>query len=249
MTAVRIAPCLELLGGRVVKGSMPADQRAAGDPVEMASRYYREGADEIFILDIVGTDEGMKAALGIVRRVSRRVFIPITFGDVRRVDDAREALLAGADRICMTTAPLERPELIEECAEAFGSQCIVLAIDAKRVKDSWHAFMNGSEDSGRDAVEWAKEGVALGAGEILIRSMDADGTGQGYDTGLVSAVAEAVGVPVMASGGAGSPEHVYNVICNGGAGGAVLASALHSRVFTIPQIKGYLASRGIVVRA
>jgi cyclase len=249
MPAVRVAPCLGILGGRVVKVEPSGGRGDAGDPVEMASRYYREGADELYVMDVSGTDEGMKAALGVIRKVSRRVFVPLTFGDARCMEDAREALLAGADRVCMTAAPLGRPGIIEECASVFGSQCIVLAIDAKRVKDSWHVLVNGGGGSGRDAIEWAREGVALGAGEILVRSMDADGGMRGYDIGLIRAVAEAVSVPVMASGGAGSPEHVYQAIQEGGADGAVLASALHSRLCTISQIKGYLASRGITVRA
>jgi len=247
MPAARVAPCLEILDGRVVKRDALT---GVGDPVEMASRYYREGADELYVMDVSGTDEGVKAALGVIRRVSRRVFIPLTFGGVRSVEDAKNALLAGADRISMATAPLGRPGIVEECADAFGSERVALAIYARRVGGAWHAFVSGGRtDSGRNVVEWAREGAVSGAGEILVRSLDADGRMQGYDIDLIRAVSGTVSVPVMAFGGAGSPEHVYQVIRESGADGAVLASALHSRLCTIPQIKGYLASRGIAVRA
>lgn len=250
MVAIRIIPCLDVKDGRVVKGQRFEDLRDAGDPVEKASKYYREGADELFFLDISATNEGRKTMLEVVKKISRRIFIPLAVGGgIGSVDDVRNALAAGADKVAMTTAALKNPELIKECAETFGSQCITISIDAKKIDGSWHAFINGGKvDSGRDAFEWAKEAVSLGAGELLLNSIDMDGTLKGYDIELTRKISEAVSVPVIASGGAGNPEHILEAIKDGKADGALVASILHYDTYTIPLIKEYLSSNGVLVR-
>ncbi|MDY6986382.1 MAG: imidazole glycerol phosphate synthase subunit HisF [Candidatus Thermoplasmatota archaeon] len=250
MVAIRIIPCLDIKDGSVVKGKRFVDLRDAGDPVERASKYYKEGADELFFRDISATDEGRKTMLEVVKKISRRVFIPLTVGGgIGSVDDVRNALAAGADKVAMTTAAL-KPELIKDCVETFGSQCTTVSIDAKRIDGSWHAFINGGKvDSGRDAFEWAKEAVSLGAGELLLNSIDMDGTQKGYDVELTRKVAEAVSVPVIASGGAGNPGHILKAIKDGRADGVLIASILHHGTYTTPQIKEYLNANGVLVRS
>ncbi len=250
MVAIRIIPCLDVKDGRVVKGKRFADLRDAGDPVEKASKYYKDGADELFFLDISATDEGRKTMLEVVKKISRRVFIPLAVGGgIGSVEDVRNALAAGADKVAMTTAALKNPELIKDCAETFGSQCITVSIDAKRIDGSWRAFINGGKvDSGRDAIEWAKEAVSLGAGELLLNSIDMDGTQEGYDIELIRKISEAVSAPVIASGGAGSPEHILEAIKDGRADAVLAASILHYDTYTIPQIKEYLSANGVLVR-
>jgi len=246
MVAIRIIPCLDVRDGRVVKGKRFEDLRDAGDPVEKASKYYREGADELFFLDISATNEGRKTMLEVVKKISRRIFIPLAVGGgMGSVEDVRNALAAGADKVAMTTAALKNPELIKECAEIFGSRCITVSIDAKKIDRSWHAFINGGKvDSGRDAFEWAKEAVSLGAGELLLNSIDMDGTQN--DVELTRKISEAVSAPVIAS--AGSPEHMLEAIKDGRADGALIASMLHYDTYTIPQIKEYLSSNGVLVK-
>lgn len=253
MLARRIIPCLDVKDGRVVKGVHFQNLRDMGDPVENARLYDAEGADELVFLDISATPEGRAATVDVVRRVAEQVFMPLTVGGgVRTVEDIRALLLAGADKVSINTAAVRCPELLTQAAVRFGSQCIVVAIDARRVSHDppkWEVYVNsGRVPTGLDAVEWAVEAVARGAGEILLTSMDADGTRAGYDVALTRTVAEAVPVPVIASGGAGAPEHVAQVLTEGRADAALLASLFHERALRIAELKAYLAAQGICVR-
>jgi cyclase len=253
MLSKRIVPCLDVKGGRVVKGVKFVGLRDAGDPVEQARLYDAEGADELVFLDISATPEGHATTVEMVRQVAVEVFMPFTVGGgVRTVEDVRTLLLAGADKVSINTAAVRNPELLTAAAERFGSQCIVIAIDAKRVAQDplrWEVYVNGGRTpTGLDAVAWAGRAVELGAGEILLTSMDADGTLNGYDMALTRAVAEAVPVPVIASGGAGSLEHFAQVLTEGKADAALAASLFHDRVLSIADVKEYLATRGITVR-
>ena len=250
MLAKRIIPCLDVDRGRVVKGVRFKNLRDAGDPVEVAKRYEEEGADELVFLDITASAEGRGIMIEVVRRVAETVFMPFTVGGgIRSVEDMRKLLEAGADKVSVNTSAVKNPKVVEEGARAFGSQCIVVAIDAKRKGRSWEVYINGGRTpTGLDAVEWARRVESLGAGEILLTSMDADGTKEGYDIDLCRAVAEAVSIPVIASGGAGRKEHFYEVFTEGKADAALAASVFHFGEIEIPELKRYLASRGIRVR-
>ena len=252
MLAKRIIPCLDVTGGRVVKGVHFVDLADAGDPVEIARKYDAQGADELVFLDITASSDNRATMVDVVRRTAECIFIPLTVGGgIRSVDDIRAMLLAGADKTSLNTAAILRPELIREGAERFGSQCIVAAIDAKRVpgESRWHVYSHGGRrDTGLDAVEWARRAVELGAGEILLTSMDADGTCSGYDCELTRAVSDAVRVPVIASGGAGTLEHLAEVLDSGHADAVLAASIFHFGTFSIPQAKEFLAARGVPVR-
>ncbi len=252
MPAKRIVPCLDVDAGRVVKGVRFVDLRDAGDPVELAAAYDRAGADEIVFLDITAAHEGRATMLDVVARTADQVFIPLTVGGgVRTVDDMQRLLSHGAEKVSVNSAALADPSLITRCAEVFGSQCVVLAIDARRRADGggWEAHTHGGRrPAGRDAVEWAVEGERLGAGEILLTSMDRDGTHDGYDLDLTLAVSRAVRLPVIASGGAGRTEHVFEALTTGGAEAALLASVLHFGELSIAQVKEELAARGLEVR-
>ena len=250
--AKRIIPCLDVTGGRVVKGVNFVDLVDAGDPVEIARNYDAQGADELVFLDITASSDARGTMVEVVRRTAEQVFIPLTVGGgIRTADDIRRMLLAGADKTSVNTAAILRPDLIREGAERFGSQCIVLAIDARRVpgENHWKVFTHGGRNETElDAVEWAVRGVELGAGEILLTSMDADGTCAGYDCGLTRAVSDAVGVPVIASGGAGTLEHLAEVLDRGRADAVLAASIFHFGTFTVPQAKEFLKAKGIPVR-
>ncbi|HEX3691861.1 MAG TPA: imidazole glycerol phosphate synthase subunit HisF [Solirubrobacteraceae bacterium] len=245
----RVIPCLDVDAGRVVKGVRFLDIRDAGDPVELAAHYDREGADELVFLDITATHERRDTIATLARRTADDVFVPFTIGGgVRCVADAQAVLDAGADKVSVNSAALARPETIGELAEVFGAQCVVLAIDAKRTGERWQAFVAGGRTAtGRDAVEWAREGVERGAGEILLTSMDRDGTADGYDLELTAAVSEAVGVPVIASGGAGELEHLVDAL-QAGADAVLCASIFHYGRHTIGEAKEHLAAAGIPVR-
>ena len=251
MLTKRIIPCLDVKEGRVVKGTNFVGLRDAGDPVERAAAYDIEGADELVFLDITATFEERKAMLDVIRKTAGQVFMPLTVGGgISSVEDIRNALLAGADKTSLNSAAVKNPQLIADGARMFGSQCIVLAIDARRVgENKWEVYVaGGRKPTGIDAVEWAKQGVALGAGEILLTSMDADGTKNGYDIPLTKAISSVVNVPVIASGGAGKLEDFYDVLTEGGADAVLAASVFHYKTFTIKQVKEYLRSRGIEVR-
>jgi cyclase len=253
MLAKRIIPCLDVKEGRVVKGVNFVNLRDAGDPVEQAKVYDAQGADELVFLDISATHEGRETMLDVVRRVAVEVFMPFTVGGgVRAVDDMRNLLLAGADKVSINSAAVRTPELLTAGAERFGSQCVVLAVDAKRVRDDpprWEVYISGGRiPTGLDAVAWCARGVDLGAGEILLTSMDGDGTLAGYDVELTRAVAESVPVPVIASGGAGTPAHFAEALTEGKADAALAASLFHDKVLTIGDVKTYLADQGIIVR-
>lgn len=252
MPAKRIIPCLDVTKGRVVKGVRFKELRDAGDPAELAAFYDREGADEIVFLDITASSDARKILLDAVERTAERVFIPLTVGGgVRSVDDMGELLTHGADKVSINTAALEDPDLITRCAEVFGSQCVVLAIDAKRRpgNDGWEVFSHGGRRAtGREAVEWAMRGEQLGAGEILLTSMDRDGTHGGYDVTLLRAVAAAVRLPVIASGGAGSVRHIHEALTEGGAEAALAASIFHFGELSIGTVKQELAALGLEVR-
>ena len=248
----RVIPCLDVDAGRVVKGTNFVDIRDAGDPVELAERYDAEGADELVFLDITATHEKRATMVDLARRTADNVFIPFTIGGgIRSVRDAQAVLDAGADKISVNSAAVARPELVDELAERFGAQCVVLAIDAKaRGGDGggWEVFVAGGRTpTGRDAVEWAREAVERGAGEVLLTSMDRDGTTDGYDLGLTAAVAEAVGVPVIASGGAGELEHLAQAL-RAGADAALCASIFHYGTYRVAEAKAHLAQAGIPVR-
>ena len=251
MHTKRIIPCLDVKAGRVVKGTNFVGLRDAGDPVELAATYDLEGADELVFLDITASVEERKAMLDVINKTAGEVFMPLTVGGgISTVDDIRNALRAGADKTSVNSAAVKNPQLIAEGAKLFGSQCIVLAIDARRCgENKWEVYVHGGRTpTGIDAVEWAKKGVALGAGEILLTSMDADGTKNGYDIPLTKAVSEAVNVPVIASGGAGKLEDFYEVLAEGGADAVLAASVFHYKTFTIQEVKEYLRDRGIEVR-
>ncbi|HZM23464.1 MAG TPA: imidazole glycerol phosphate synthase subunit HisF [Anaerolineales bacterium] len=250
MLAKRIIPCLDIKNGRVVKGVNFVNLRDAGDPVEQARLYDEQGADELVFLDISATNEGRKTTLELVSRVADTVFMPLTVGGgIREVDDMRNLLLAGADKVSVNSAAVNRPELLSEGATRFGVQCIVLAIDARKSDSSWEVFVNGGRIStGLDAVEWAIRGVELGAGEILLTSMDADGTLAGYDVELTRTIAEAVSVPVIASGGAGTPSHFVEILTAGKSDAALAASLFHDGKLRIPQLKKDLQGWGVPVR-
>ena len=252
MLAKRIIPCLDVKDGRVVKGTRFVDLRDAGDPAEVAALYDEQRADELVFLDITASYERRDILVDVVRRTADMTFTPLTVGGgVRTVEDIRALLLAGADKVSLNTAAVERPELLTEAAMRFGSQCIVLAIDAKRVSDSfeWKVYTHGGRTpTGLDAVEWAKQGEALGAGEILLTSMDRDGTKDGYDLSLTRAVADAVTIPVIASGGAGALDHLYDALVVGGADAVLAASIFHFREYAIQDAKAYLRGRGVSVR-
>ena len=247
----RIIPCLDVKDGRVVKGTNFVGLRDAGDPVELAAKYDEEGADELTFLDITASSDKRDTIVNVARDCASKVFIPFTVGGgIRTTDDMRALLKAGADKISVNTAAIKRPELIREGAEKFGRQCIVLAVDARRSSEnSWEVYINGGRTpTGLDCLEWIKKAVALGAGEILLTSMDADGTKAGYDIPLTRAVSEAVSVPVIASGGAGELVHFYEVLTEGKADAVLAASVFHYGQFTIKQVKEYLRSRGVEVR-
>ena len=247
----RIIPCLDVDNGRVVKGTNFVDIRDAGDPVELAERYDAEGADELVFLDITASHEGRDTIVDLARRTADNVFIPFTIGGgIRSVEDARAVLGAGADKVAVNSAALKRPELLTELAEVFGSQCVVIAIDAKKNEDgSYGVFLNGGRvETGRDAIEWAKEATSLGAGEILLTSMDRDGTNIGYELELTRRVAEATDVPVIASGGAGDLNHLVEAIEEGAADAVLCASIFHYGHYTVEQAKEHMATHGIPVR-
>ena len=249
--AKRIIPCLDVDNGRVVKGVQFENIRDAGDPVEIARRYDEQGADEITFLDITASSQGRDTTLHTVERMASQVFIPLTVGGgVRTVQDIRNLLNAGADKVSINTAAVFTPEFVGEAAARFGSQCIVVAIDAKKVAPGrWEIFTHGGrKPTGLDAVEWAKKMEGLGAGEILLTSMDQDGVKSGYDLGVTRAISEAVGIPVIASGGVGNLEHLAAGILEGKADAVLAASIFHFGEYTVPEAKAYLASRGIVVR-
>jgi cyclase len=262
MLTKRIIPCLDVKDGRVVKGVSFVDLRDAGDPIEAAQAYDREGADELCFLDITASHENRKTILDIVSRTAEQVFMPLTVGGgVRTLDDIRALLNAGCDKVSINTAAVERPEFIRDAAGRFGTQCVVVAIDAKRCvidakrraksqpESSWEVYTHGGRhETGLDVIEWARRMEQYGAGEILLTSMDRDGTQDGYDLELTAAVADAVSVPVIASGGAGSLEHLYEGFARGKADAVLAASIFHYRQYTISQAKAYLHQRGIPVR-
>ena len=252
MFTKRIIPCLDVKNGRVVKGVNFVDLRDAGDPVEIGAAYDREGADELVFLDITASSDARRTVVDMVRRVAETVFIPFTVGGgIRTVEDFREILRAGADKVSVNSAAILNPDLIAEAADKFGSQCVVLAIDAKRRADGsgWNVYRNGGRiDMGIDAVEWAVKADRLGAGEILLTSMDCDGTKAGYDLELTKTIAEHVSVPVIASGGAGNMEHFYEALTKGKADAALAASLFHYKEMTIRDVKQYLRNRGVSVR-
>ena len=250
MLAKRIIPCLDIKDGRVVKGVNFVNLRDAGDPVEQARLYDEQGADELVFLDISATNEGRKTTLELVSRVAETVFMPLAVGGgIREVDDMRNLLLAGADKVSVNSAAVKRPELLSEGAMRFGAQCIVLAIDARRSGSSWEVYVNGGRaPTGINAIEWAVRGVELGAGEILLTSMDADGTLAGYDIDLTRIVADMVSVPVIASGGAGVPSHFAEVLTKGNADAALAASLFHDGKLLIPDLKRELGLMGVPVR-
>ncbi len=252
MLTKRIIPCLDVNRGRVVKGVNFVNLIDAGDPVAVGEAYSKAGADELVFLDITASNERRDTVADMVRAVARKVFIPFTVGGgIRTVDDFRAILREGADKVSVNSAAIDRPELIAEAADKFGSQCVVLAIDAKRREDGsgWNIYKHGGRiDMGIDAVEWAKRGTELGAGEILLTSMDCDGTKAGYDIELTKAVSDAVSVPVIASGGAGTLEHFYEALTAGGADAALAASLFHFKELEISEVKKYLGERGVPVR-
>lgn len=250
MLAKRIIPCLDIKDGRVVKGVNFINLRDAGDPVEQARLYDEQGADELVFLDISATHEGRKTTLELVGHVADTVFMPLTVGGgIREVDDMRNLLLAGADKVSVNSAAVKNPVLLAEGASRFGAQCIVLAIDARRRDNSWEVYVNGGRvPTGIDAVEWAVRGVELGAGEILVTSMDADGTLAGYDIELTRTIAEAVSVPVIASGGAGTPAHFAAILTEGKADAALAASLFHDGKLRIRELKKQLRSQNIPIR-
>lgn len=251
MLTKRIIPCLDVTGNRVVKGTNFVELRDAGDPVELAAFYDAAGADELVFLDIGASVENRKALLDVISRVAGKVFIPLTVGGgIRSLADIKETLRAGADKISLNSAAVRNPQLIADGAAQFGNQCIVLAIDAKKsAPGKWEVYVNGGRvPTGIDAVEWAKRGVELGAGEILLTSMDADGTKSGYDIELTRSISEAVSVPVIASGGAGALQDFYDVLHDGAADAVLAASVFHYRKFTVKQVKEYLRDQGVEVR-
>ncbi|MCP4365648.1 MAG: imidazole glycerol phosphate synthase subunit HisF [Planctomycetes bacterium] len=252
MLAKRIIPCLDVKGGRVVKGTRFLDLRDAGDPVEVAAFYDREGADEITFLDITASHEERDIIIDVVAATASEVFIPLTVGGgIRNLEDIRRLLNAGADKVSINTAAVKDPELITRAARRYGSQCIVIAIDAKRIDgtSSWEIYLNGGRTpTGKDALAWAREAEQRGAGEILLTSMDCDGTKDGYDNELTHGVSGATNIPIIASGGAGTLEHFYDVFTTGAADAALAASVFHYKEFSIHDVKQFLKSKGIVTR-
>ncbi len=252
MFTKRIIPCLDVSNGRVVKGVHFTDLRDAGDPVEIAAAYDKAGADELVFLDITATSDARGTVVDMVRRVAERVFIPFTVGGgIRTVEDFRALLREGADKISVNSSAIDRPQLIAEAADKFGSQCVVVAVDARRREDGpgWNVYKCGGRiDTGLDAVEWVMQAERLGAGEILLTSMDGDGTKAGYDIALTRQIAENVGIPVIASGGAGTKEHFYEALTAGGADAALAASLFHYKELEIADLKEYLGGRGVPVR-
>ena len=252
MFTKRIIPCLDVKDGRVVKGVNFVDLKDAGDPVEIVAAYDKAGADEVVFLDITASSDHRATVVDMVRKVAANVFIPFTVGGgIRSVEDFRVLLREGADKISINSSALNRPELISEAADKFGSQCVVVAIDAKKRADGsgWNVYKNGGRiDVGLDAVAWAKKAEALGAGEILLTSMDCDGTKSGYDIALTRSIAEAVSIPVIASGGAGTKEHFYDALTEGKADAALAASLFHYKELEIMDLKAYLAEKGVSVR-
>jgi imidazole glycerol-phosphate synthase subunit HisF len=259
MLAKRLIPCLDVKNGRVVKGVNFEGLRDAGDPVEVAASYNAQGADELCFLDITASHEGRGTILDVVRRTAEQCFCPLTVGGgIREIEDIRALLRAGADKVSINSSGIKDPELLSKGANAFGSQCIVLAIDAKRSSavgvtpekgPRWNVFIHGGRiDTGRDAVEWAREGVKRGVGEILLTSMDADGTKNGYDLELTQTISNAVDVPVIASGGAGTLEHLYEALTAGRADAALAASIFHYGTYTLKQAKEFLQSKQVAVR-
>jgi cyclase len=250
MLANRVIPCLDVKDGRVVKGVQFVNLRDAGDPVEAAMAYDSQGADELVFLDITASHENRNIMLDVVARTAVGIYMPLTVGGgIRSIEDVRRLLRAGADKVSLNTAALERPALIREAAERFGSQCIVVAIDARARGKGWEVYTHGGRrPTGRDAIEWAREATRLGAGEILLTSMDRDGTKDGYDLELTRAISTGVDVPVIASGGAGSLEHLWEGLVEGGADAALAASIFHFGIHTIAEAKVYLRERGVAVR-
>jgi len=252
MHTMRIIPCLDVNNGRVVKGVNFVNLTDAGDPVEIAAAYDAAGADELVFLDITASSDGRNTVVDMVRRVAEKVFIPFTVGGgIRTVEDFRAILREGADKVSVNSAAIKRPELIKEAAEIFGSQCVVVAIDAKRREpfDGWNIYLNGGRvDTGIDAIEWAKKAESLGAGEILLTSMDCDGTKNGYDIELTREISEAVSIPVIASGGAGKLEHFKDAVTEGKADAVLAASLFHFKELEIKEVKEYLQKEGISVR-
>ena len=250
MLSKRIIPCLDVKEGRVVKGTNFVGLRDAGDPIELAKKYDDERADELVFLDITASHEKRGTMIEVAKNCAAQVFIPFTVGGgIRTVDDMRAMLKAGADKISVNSAAVKNPEIISEGAKKFGSQCIVLAVDAKRNETGWEVFVNGGRTpTGLDCLEWIRKAVGLGAGEILLTSMDADGTKDGYDIELTRAVSESVNVPVIASGGAGELEHFYKVLTDGKADAVLAASVFHYGKYKIREVKDFLKNRGVEVR-
>lgn len=252
MLAKRIIPCLDVHEGRVVKGINFVNLRDAGDPVELAAYYDREGADELVFLDISASFEGRQTMVDVVKNTARKVFIPFAVGGgIRNIDDIRNILVAGADKVSVNSAAVKDPGLITEGARKFGSQCIVVAIDARRNgRGGWEVFINGGKTpTGLDALEWARKAQSLGAGEILLTSMDKDGTKDGYDLELTAAVSESVPIPVIASGGAGNLQHLYEAVESGKADAVLCASIFHYREYTVREAKQYLTDKGVAIRS
>ncbi len=252
MLTKRIIPCLDVTGGRVVKGVKFLELRDAGDPVEIAEIYDRQGADELTFLDITASSDQRDIIIDVVRRTAERVFMPLTVGGgVRSVEDIRRLLNAGADKVSINTAAVHKPEFVREAAERFGSQCTVVAVDARRIpgEDRWEVYTHGGRNpTGIDAIEWAQRMEEYGAGEILLTSMDRDGTKDGYDLDLTRGVVDAVSIPVIASGGVGNLEHLYDGVVKAGASACLAASIFHYREYTIGEAKEYLKSRSVPVR-
>lgn len=250
MHTKRIIPCLDVKQGRVVKGVKFVNIKDAGDPVEMAQLYSEKGADELVFLDITASSDKRNIMIDVVERVGDVVFIPFTVGGgLRNIEDIKAILRAGADKVSLSTSAVQKPDLLKESSKVFGSQCIVLAIDAKRKGESWEVYTHGGRvPTGMDAVEWAKKAENLGCGEILLTSMDADGTKNGYDIPLTKAISEAVNIPVIASGGAGNAEHIYEALTKGKADAALAASIFHYEEHSIRKVKEYLRSKNVSVR-
>ncbi|MBP1708582.1 MAG: hisF [Deltaproteobacteria bacterium] len=250
MLAKRIIPCLDVKDGRVVKGTQFVDLKDAGDPVEIAKVYDQQGADEIAFLDITASYEKRDILLDIVQRTAEEIFIPLTVGGgVRRLEDIRTLLKAGADKVSVNTAAVKDPQFVERASKRFGSQCIVIAIDAKRKGDTWEVFTHGGRvPTGLDALLWAKKMEDLGAGEILLTSMDRDGTKDGYDIDLTRSISDQVSIPVIASGGVGTLDHLYEGLAHGKASAVLAASIFHYREFSISQVKSFLKEKGVTVR-